>query len=414
MNLDLFYRKIVAAIEKHSLDPILQSNFTVFTFLTFLNAIFKDQAITTILKMTRMTLLFEAFFHTCIDNSLLKKELASIRLARWHNHYGMPTITFLLTYHIQIEQTKRLFDLELSQVALSQKPWELYSNNFVVDEQNDVIVNKHAFDVVPMPKEEETRGKFLKTHNPIGGYTTIPCDAVSQKFIEYASNGKTLLEIGAAFGAASLQSLANGATVFCNDIESNNLAVVRNRYQKKINDQLYSVTGDDNKLILVPGAFPDELKGLPENFFDSILICRVLHFLTGSKIEQGLQQLFTQLKPRGKLFVVCETPFLKNWQRFIPEYKKRIKANVKWPGEITDPANFESSGRITSLPKFVHWISKEMLERSLTQSKFEIEHLSYIDRYGQFPDDLLLDGRESIGAIAIKPHSTEILHRSIV
>ena len=77
---------------------------------------------------------------------------------------------------------------------------------------------------------------------------------------------------------------------------------------------------------------------------------------------------------------------------------------MKWPGEITNPADYESSGRAASLPKFVHWITKEVLEKSLTQTKYGVEHLSYIDRCGQFPTDLLLDGRESIGAVAAKPY----------
>jgi hypothetical protein len=32
----------------------------------------------------------------------------------------------------------------------------------------------------------------------------------------------------------------------------------------------------------------------------------------------------------------------------------------------------------------------------------KIEQLSYIDRRGQFPNDLLLDGKESVGAVAVK------------
>ena len=35
-----------------------------------------------------------------------------------------------------------------------------------------------------------------------------------------------MLEIGAAFGAATLEAIAKGATVFCNDIDPENLAVV--------------------------------------------------------------------------------------------------------------------------------------------------------------------------------------------
>lgn len=403
MRIELFYRKIVEAVGRHSLDKTSELNLTIFTFLKFLDAVFKDEDVEPILKMTRMSILFEGFFRSLAKNSALNKDLNNVSLARWDNHYGTPTITFLLTYNAQIELTKVLFGLKPSAIELPQKPWEIPPQiNFSVDKQNDIIVDERSTDGVVMPSEDEKTGRFLKTHNPFGGFTTTPCDPVSQKFIKYASTGRTVLEIGAAFGAASLEALAKGATVFCNDIEPNNLAVVRNRYLKKSNDQQHSVTGDDSKLILVPGAFPEELSGLAKNFFDAILICRVLHFFTGDKIEKALQQLSSHLKPGGKLFVVCETPFLKNWQRFIPEHEKRVKAGVKWPGEITKPADFESSGRAASLPTFVHWITKEILDRSLAQSKFGVEYLSYIDRRGQFPDDLLLDGKESIGAVVAK------------
>lgn len=407
MKIEEFYQKIKQAVNEIGLsDP-----YTFWPsghFLTYLNKIMEDSTRDATLKMTCMSVLFEGFYKSLDDGKALKKRLSEIRLERWGNHYGTPTITFLLTYNTQIEKTRYIFGLASSKTDESPKPWELAnSERFSVDQKNTVLVDEKSTSSVTMPAEEEKTGQFLKTHNPSGGFTTTPCDPVSQKFIEYASEvaGKegTVLEIGAAFGAASLQALANGAKVFCNDIDPSNLAVVRNRHLKAVGTQEASVTGDDSKLVLVPGSFPDELAGLPKNFFDAILICRVLHFFTGDQIEKSLDQLSVHLKPGGKLFVVCETPYLKNWQRFIPEFEKRVSEGMKWPGEITNPAEYESSGRAASLPKFVHWITKEVLEKSLTQAKMGVEHLSYIDRCGQFPKDLLLDGRESIGAVAAKP-----------
>lgn len=404
MNIDLFYRKINEVIKKHYLHTKSDVDFII-AFQKFIEAIFEDENLTPFLKMTRMSVLFEGFYRFLPIESTFHKDLCDIRLERWGNHFGTPTITFLLTYNSQIEQTQRLFDSDLLKLESIVKPWEIIAQtNHAEDKQNNVIVNEKSTHDIAMPTEDEKTGQFLKTHNPSGGFTTTPCDPVSQKFIEYAANGNTILEVGAAFGAATLQALAKGATVFCNDIEPNNLAVVRKRYLKKINSEKTLVTGDTAKLVLVPGAFPDELAGLPKNFFDAILICRVLHFFSGNKIEQSLQQLSQHLKPGGKLFVVCETPFLKNWQQFIPEYELRVKNGLKWPGEISNSVKFESSGRVSSLPTFVHWITKEILERSLAQSKFGIEYLSYINRNGQFPKDLILDGRESVGAIAAKPY----------
>lgn len=401
MNIDLFHSNIVKTL-KTNLDTKSNSDLAII-FLEFVSTIFEDKSADAVLKMTNMSVLFEAFYQSISNNFALQKKLANIRLERWNDHYGTPTLTFLLTYAYQIEKTKRYFYFTSTQ-ELTRKPLEVsVRRNFAVDNQNNVLVDTQSIGNVALPAEDEKAGQLLKTYNPTGGFATLPCDPVSQKFIEFASNGRTMLEIGAAFGAATLQVLAKGATVFCNDIEPRNLAVIRNRHLKKSNEMQQTVTGDDSKLILVPGIFPHELVGLPKNYFDAILICRVLHFFTGKIIEQSLQQLFMHLKPGGKLFVVCETPFLKNWRRFINEYEKKVLAGVKWPGEITTPVNFESSGRAASLPKFVHWITQEILERSLIHSNFEVEYLSYIDRKGQFPDDLLLDGRESIGAVAVKP-----------
>lgn len=50
------------------------------------------------------------------------------------------------------------------------------------------------------------------------------------------------------------------------------------------------------------------------------------------------------LAPEGKIYIVCETPFLKNWQRFIPEFNRRVGNKVEWPGEITEPAEYEVVG----------------------------------------------------------------------
>ena len=65
---------------------------------------------------------------------------------------------------------------------------------------------------------------------------------------------------------------------------------------------------------------------------------------------------------------------------------------------------YESSGRSALLPQFVHWISKDILQRCLERTGFTIEYCAYMNRVGQFPDDLLMPeyGKESVGAIAMK------------
>lgn len=355
-------------------------------------------------SMTNLTILFEGFYRSIPNDSELKSQLALVRMQRWAHHYGTPTVTFLISYRQQIEKTCSEFKLGDVEEK-STKSWMVSETSKQIDKDNDVLVDPKALSTVSMPEKEEKTGEFVRTHNPAGGFTTTPCDPYSMQFIEYAASlksGSKVLEVGAGFGAATLRVLfksTKGVTVFCNDITEENLAVIRNRYLQEMKQSENTLIGDDDRLVLVPGAFPEELSKLPKASFDAILICRVLHFSRGEKIESSASLFKDLLKPGGKLFVVCETPFLKNWQKFIPEFEKRILAGMEWPGEIDNPAEFESSGRAASLPRFVHWISKEVLDRTLRKAGFFVSQSSYINRKGQFPDDLVLNGQESVGAI---------------
>ncbi|HBD7247124.1 TPA: class I SAM-dependent methyltransferase [Legionella pneumophila] len=401
-----FCKAIQVAVENYNkINGVLVNSLIL---LAELDKLIENKEVNQSLRMTQTTILFEGFYRHLSSESL-KHEFQIIRANRWTNHFGTPTITFLLSFKSQIDQTIKVFDeLTLEVEPPLELPWNIFKiEGLKIDHDNNIVTNPKSITHVEAPLSRESTGIFTKTHNPFGGFTTTPCDPVSQRFIEHAAlsakQGGKVLEIGAAFGAATLEAIAKGATVYCNDIDPENLAVVRQRFLETTDDSSESLTGDSGKLILVPGELPNELIGLPEKQFDAILICRVLHFFSGAKIEESLALLSKLLTPNGKIYIVCETPFLKNWQRFIPEFNRRVENNEEWPGEITEPAKYESSGRASSLPKFVHWITKEVLERSLTKAGFSVEHSEYINRKGQFPDDLLLPeyGKESIGAIGM-------------
>ncbi len=399
MKIELFKNKVKDSIlEFHFTDQSL--SFLSMLYLKYFENIFSENEIDVCLKMTRMTIIFEGFYRSIPENCLFKTELQIIRLERWKLHFGTPTLDFLITYYEAIEKTKKIF---CTTTPPLDQPWNVgKTSNLSIDFPNNILSDEKSSLSIPLPLQEEKKGELLKTYNETGGFTTTSSDPVSESFIQYTNQkkGSIVLEIGAAFGAATLKALENEAVVYCNDIDSRNLAVIKNRYLNILKKSTKKIT--EKNLIPLPASFPDELL-LPKNFFDAILICRVLHFLSGEKIIQALRQLFQCLKPGGKLFIVCETPYLKNWKKFIPEYHKKESEGKEWPGEINTPENYENSGFSTSLPRFVHWISKDVLKNSLLKSNFTIDYLSYIDRKGQFPPELLLDGKESIGSISIKP-----------
>jgi ubiquinone/menaquinone biosynthesis C-methylase UbiE len=360
------------------------------------------------LKKTQAHILCEGFYQY-LPSSLLKKTLGQLRAKLWSQHFGVPTLSFLISYMNEIADTRQFFAcLTETPKNPGKKAWLfLQDEEMLIDDLLQIVVKPNCINKIPIPYEKEEQGAFFKTYNPEGGFTTTPNDPVSQRFLEHAKlcathNGR-VLEVGAAFGTATLEALAKGATVFCNDIDALNLAVIRNRFRQMCNHDM-KVSGDCSQLILLPGELPEELAALPESYFDAILICRVLHFLPGKTIDDSLSLFNKLLSPQGKLYVVCETPYLKNWQKFLPEFDRRVELGCEWPGEISNVQEYEICRRDGFLPKFVNWITQDVLERSFKNAGFKITHSAYINRKGQFPEDLVFPeyGKESIGVIGIK------------
>jgi SAM-dependent methyltransferase len=247
-------------------------------------------------------------------------------------------------------------------------------------------MQKSLDQLIKMPSEVD--GGLVPTLNKMGYMTTF-LDPYSETFIEYAATCKQpVLEIGSAYGNATLKALNNGATVVSNDLDPRHLQILRNKCPPK------ALT----RLSLVTGRFPEVI--LPFDYFDAILTVRVLHFLEGKTLRNFLSRCYDILTNKGKLFVVADTPYLKDWQSFLPTFKQRLIDKAEWPGLIKNTKIFGSK-RIHQLPKLMHWIDKDILKRELKRARFDIENIEYINRI-DYPSDTQLDGRESVGAIAVK------------
>ena len=243
-------------------------------------------------------------------------------------------------------------------------------------------------DSVQMPTPEANG--FVKTLNNMG-YMTSTLDVYSKAFAEFSPQGPgPALDIGAAYGVATLAALNNGARVIANDIDARHLEILADRAPKT----------DRIRLDLVPGAFPDGLE-LPADSLGSILICRVMHFFNGPTLERAAAKLHDWLAKGGKIFIVAETPYLKNFAAFTPTYEARRAAGALWPGFIDDVMAIAPE-RGASLPPQMHLLDPEVLSRVFTHAGFVVEKAATFAR-PDFPEDIQLDGRESVGLIARKP-----------
>lgn len=248
-------------------------------------------------------------------------------------------------------------------------------------------MEKTSKDFLVMPEPGDNG--LIRTLNSMGTMTPSP-DIFSRAFIDFAPKapGRSL-DIGAAYGVATLPALRNGASVIANDIDERHLRILCDRVP----------IGDRARLELAAGEFPDKLD-FPAGSLGAVLICRVMHFFDGPRIERAAAKVMNWLAPGGKVFVVGETPFIGTARAFFPIYESRQKAGDQWPGVVENVAAHDPK-RAGSLPNLFHLLDERVLGRVFTSAGFEIERLELFSR-PDYPADIRLDGRESVGLIAVK------------
>ena len=119
-------------------------------------------------------------------------------------------------------------------------------------------------------------------------------------FVRFAERSRgTLLDVGCAYGVATIPALQAGATVIGCDIAADHL----DRLQKLTLESLCA------RLQATSAAFPYDLD-LDDQSLDGVHTSNVLHFLDGPEVEQALRVVYRWLKPRGQVFVLVASPYL--------------------------------------------------------------------------------------------------------
>lgn len=239
-----------------------------------------------------------------------------------------------------------------------------------------------------MPQAEPNG--FVPTLNNMG-YMTSTLDVYSQKFVEFAPVAPgPCLDVGAAYGVATLAALERGAHVIANDLDERHLEILKARAPEELR----------NKVQLRAGSFPDDLEFAPGSL-GAALLCRVLHFFDGPSLSKAAGALYSWLRPGGKVFAVAETPYLRNFTTFIPIYEERKKTGAEWPGFVDDVMAI-APFRGKTLPPQIHFLDPDVLRAVFRDRGFIVEEVGTFAR-PDFPEDIRLDGRESVGIVATKP-----------
>ena len=166
------------------------------------------------------------------------------------------------------------------------------------------------------------------------GAVTARFAYIEREFLKFG-NGKKIMEIGGCYGDVMLHALKQSTTTqyVLSDLDRRHLFIAAKKLAEKIQknwlkpdsvNQVHFVEADITNV--------DHVKNFDQ--YEAILVARVLHFCTPEQLELTVKHLFLLLKPGGRVFVIAITPYVKRFQKFIPEYERRVKAGEKYPGFV--------------------------------------------------------------------------------
>lgn len=223
---------------------------------------------------------------------------------------------------------------------------------------------------------------------------TYSLTSFGKEFVEYAGQAeKPVVDVGAAYGVATLPVLLKGGKVIAVDIAEEHLSAISNSIDESLQPNLTTLQG----------RFPDI--DFPSGSVSGVYLSQVLPFLTGSEIEEGFKKIFDWLAPGGKVFIVSFTPFISHVRSYIPEYLEKKSAGQKWSGYVDDLSRYCSDPHMFSnLPNQLNHIDVDDLRWALENAGFRVDDIRYFgEEEGELPPGIRMDGRERVGAIATKP-----------
>jgi SAM-dependent methyltransferase len=226
------------------------------------------------------------------------------------------------------------------------------------------------------------------------GYMFEALDPISKAFIDFAANQEAqALDIGCAYGVATLGALNEGARVVACDMEERHLEILASRCPEQFQGNLTTIVG---KLPDVP---------FEPQIFGAILASRILHFLKGEEIEQAVKAMSEWLEPGGKLFLVCDTPYMPPWNAQVELYKEKKKNGDPWPGLVSDFSRYfdrkiDGERSVETYPDFLNALDPDILTRVCEQAGLVVERAEFfgLQREGAEPN-----GYEHAACIAAKP-----------
>ncbi len=221
------------------------------------------------------------------------------------------------------------------------------------------------------------------------GFMLESLDPYSKAFVEFAPDAEApMLDVGCAYGVATLAALANGAQMVACDMDAGHVAILKDHVPIE----------HSSRLTTSVGVLPDI--DFPSRKFGAILASRVLHFLTGDDVEQAVKKMATWLIPGGRLYLVADSPYMPNWNAAASDYESLKQAGHKWPGFLPDFSKFVPEGTDpNSHPDFLNPMDPDILARVCEEAGLNVVSKSFMGLQRGGP---ATEGKEHAGCEAVK------------
>ncbi|MCP5002452.1 MAG: amino acid adenylation domain-containing protein, partial [Planctomycetes bacterium] len=229
------------------------------------------------------------------------------------------------------------------------------------------------------------------------GFMLERLNAYSEYFADYAGQCEgEVLDIGCAYGVATIAALERGGRVLAVDMEQRHLDILQDRIRDVVKKRIRTQQG------LLPGInFEDE-------FFAAIHAGRVIHFLSPDDVKVTIQKMYRWLQPGGKLILTTDTPYAGYWASKAPDYESRKKTGDLWPGFIENVSEFFDAQVIEGGPSLINPLDPDVLNRECSAAGLVVEKVGFFESPG------IDSGTEKVqqacvGIIASKPGNRKVL-----
>ncbi|MGW0791223.1 amino acid adenylation domain-containing protein [Streptomyces sp. NPDC002911] len=216
----------------------------------------------------------------------------------------------------------------------------------------------------------------------------------SSDFADFAGlRGGEVLDMGCAYGVASIAALERGARVVALDMEQKHLDIL----EQRVNDE------SRHLLTLRRGTLPDV--DFEDERFTAVHAGRVMHFLDPDGVRLILRKMFRWLTPGGKVFLSTDSPYFGYWASKAADYEERKRAGDPWPGYIDDVAAHFDPAHVVGGPSLINALDPEVFRRECEAAGFAVERAGFFGAVGVDRESYGAPGpdMEHVGIIARKP-----------